>query len=96
MLALCTRACALAAWIARLGGSHCLVARVLIGWLFLHDLKENCDLCDSNIEFARAAAVCKREPTHRKRLAAAALNFPKAIVPLQFFCGVAWHLAAHC
>ncbi len=52
-LAFCTRACALTAWTARLGGSHW---RLLIDWLFMHDLEERCDVCASNIEFTRAAA----------------------------------------
>ncbi len=56
MLAFCTRACALAAWTARLGGSHWMVARLLIRLLFMHDLEERCDVRASNIEFARAAA----------------------------------------
>ncbi len=52
-LAFCTRACALTFWIARLGGSQW---RLLIDWLFMHDLEERCDVRASNIEFARAAA----------------------------------------
>ncbi len=56
-LALCTRACALAAWIARHGGSHWLGAQLLIGWLFMHDLEDRDDVRASNIEFARAAAA---------------------------------------
>ncbi len=61
-------------------GQRDLVAA--IGWLFMHDLEEKCDVRASNIESARAAA-CTREPTHRKRLAAGALNFLWEIVPLQ-------------
>ncbi len=55
-LAFCTRACVLAAWTERVGGSHWLIARLLIGWLFMHDLEERCDVRASNIEFTRAAA----------------------------------------
>ncbi len=49
-------ACALAAWTAGHGGSHWLVARLLIGWLFMHYLEERCDVRASNIEFEPAAA----------------------------------------
>ncbi len=55
-LAVYTRACELAAWTARLGGSHWLVARLQVGWLFMHDLEERCDVRASNIEFVGAAA----------------------------------------
>ncbi len=55
-LAFGTRARALAAWTVRLGGKHWLLARLLIGWLFMHDLEESCDVRASNIEFARAVA----------------------------------------
>ncbi len=51
-----TAVCALAAWTAKLGGSHWLVARLVIGWLFMHDLEERRDVHASNIEFACAAA----------------------------------------
>ncbi len=71
------RTSALATWTARLGGSHWLVARPLIGWLFIHDLEERCDVRASNIEFARAAWT--REPIHRERLAAGVLTIQRAI-----------------
>ncbi len=61
VLAFYTCTCTFAAWTTRLGGSHWLVARLLISWLLMHDLEERGDVRASNIEFARAAAVCARE-----------------------------------
>ncbi len=69
-LAFCTRACALATWTARLCGSHWLIARLLIGWLFMHDLEERCSV---------HASLRTCEPTHRKRLAAGVLTILWAI-----------------
>ncbi len=56
-LAFYTCTCTLVEWTARLGGSHWLVARLLIGWMFMHDLEGRDDVRACNIEYARAAAA---------------------------------------
>ncbi len=87
-LAFCTRACALAAWTARLDGSHWLIARLLIGWLFMRDLEERCDVRASYISSSRALLPVRTcEQTHHKRLVAGVLTILWAIdryTPIMF------------
>ncbi len=58
-----------------------LASSATADWLAVH--VRPCDVRESNVEFARAAAVCTREPTHRQRLVTGVIHFLLVIVPLQ-------------